>query len=77
MTDPIDFERSVARFGAKDVGYIVDLLRGVYTIMNVEANRDDTGDTDAKLFLGDFIEALEDCDSIEIVDDTEMLVDEG
>jgi uncharacterized Fe-S cluster-containing radical SAM superfamily enzyme len=72
MTDPIDFERSVARFGANDVAYVVDLLRNVYKIVGTAQ-----GDPTMHEFLGDFIEALDECDSIEIVDDIELLHDEG
>ena len=76
MTDAIDFQRSVARFSATGVGYIVDVLRGVYQILNSTEGLNDAGDSDAKLFLGDFIDALDECDSIEIVEDEEFLLDE-
>lgn len=76
--DRIEFERSVARFGATDVGYIVDILRNVYQVMNVcDDMNTPGGDSEMKLLFGDFIAALDECDSIEIVEDEENLVDEG
>lgn len=70
--------REVARFASSDIDYIADILRSVYKVLDCTEDRDGTGDTsDAKLFLSEFIEALEDCDSIEIVQDSEMLIDEG
>ncbi len=77
MTDGIDFERSVARFSGKNAAYIVDLLRTTYKVMDLcdDQSLPAGMDSEGKLLLGDFIEALEDCDSIEIVDDEEYLVD--
>lgn len=66
MNDAIDFGRNVARFSHADAGYIVDVLRGAYSIVTADGNEAE--------ILGDFIDALEDCDSIEIVDE-EYLVD--
>lgn len=76
MKDGIDFAREVARFNGSDVAYIVDLLRGVYKVMDDCDNfGENCTDSEGKLFLGDFIEALESADSIEIVDDEEFLID--
>lgn len=75
MRDGVDFAREVARFSGSDVSYIVDLLRGVYKTMDLCESYDDSGDSEGKLFLGDFIEALDNADCIEIVDDEEFLVD--
>lgn len=70
--DAIDFGRQVARFGATDVEFIVDVLRSVYTIRTAGEQQD----SQMTVFLGDFIEALEECDSIEIVEE-ENLIDEA
>lgn len=76
MRDSIDFAREVARFRGDDVAYIADLLRGVYKVMDECDNYGDSStDSEGKLFLGDFIEALDNADSIEIVDNEEFLVD--
>ncbi len=72
MTDGIDFERSIARISGSNAAYIVDVLRGAYQV--VLATEQNT-DGDMALVIFDFIEALEDCDSIEIVDDEEYLID--
>jgi len=77
MTDGIDFQRTVGRFAANDVAYIVDLLRGTYRVMDVCDEATGGRDSALKLTFGDFINALEECDVIEIVKDEEMLVDEG
>jgi len=69
MNDAIDFQREVARFGHTDVAYIVDVLRGAFQISTANGNEDQ--------LLGDFIAALDECDCIEIVEDEEMLIDEG
>lgn len=77
MRDAIEFGREVARFSPKDAGYIVDLLRGVYRVMDACDSFNTPGaDSEMKLLFGDFIEALDECDSIEIVEDEEFLVDE-
>jgi hypothetical protein len=76
MTDGIDFGREVARVRGSDVAYIVDLLRGVYKTMDICDSFDPlSGDSEGKLCLGDFIEILDNCDAIEIVDNEEFLVD--
>lgn len=69
MRDAIEFGREVARFSSKDAAYIVDVLRGAYSIV--------TADGDEAEILGDFIAALDECDCIEIVEDEEFLVDEN
>ena len=71
MTDGLAFERTVARFGISDVGYIVEVLRGAHSI--VEQSRNSLEEC---ALLQEFIDALDECDSIEIVTD-EVLVDEN
>jgi len=67
-------DRSVIRFAATDIQYIADILRGAYAILNASDDLRGGEDSSAKLFLGDFIEALETDDCIEIVDDEDMLI---
>jgi hypothetical protein len=69
MRDSIDFVKDTARFTTNEAGYIVDVLRGAYAIMEAGESLYDTGDSDAKLLLGDYIQALDDSCNIEIVDD--------
>ena len=77
MRDAVDFQREVARFSSTNAGYIVDALRGVYKVMGVCDTVNTPGeDSEFKILFGDFIEALDQCDSIEIVRDEEFLVDE-
>ena len=65
MRDGVDFARETARFSTTDVAYVVDVLRGAYTIVN---STNGAGD-EYTMLLGDFIAALDECDSIEIVED--------
>lgn len=67
-----DFQRSVARFSATDIAYIVDVLQGAYTIVSASDNPDPLADV-----IADFIDALDECDCVEIVEDEEMLRDEN
>jgi hypothetical protein len=76
MVDDIDFGRTVARFGATDAGYIVNVLRAAYQVMEM-CDEFNSLSTPGKVLVLEFIDALEDCDSIELVDDEEMLVDEN
>lgn len=69
MRDSIDFAKDVARFSDSEAGYLVDLLRGVYMIADTLDSHNHDHDSDTKLLLGDLIEALDQCDSIEIVSD--------
>lgn len=69
MRDGIDFANDVARFTETEAGYIVDVLRGAYSIAVADGG-------EAEL-LGDFIAALEGCDCINIVEDEEVLIDEA
>jgi hypothetical protein len=63
----VDFGgREVARFSETATAHILDILRGAYAIRTCDGAEDEV--------LADFIEALDECDSIEIADD-EMLVD--
>lgn len=77
MRDGVDFQHQVARFGRSDAAYIVDVLRDVYKVMDTcDRFNNDGMDSEMKLLFGDFIEALDECDAISIVDD-EFLVDEN
>lgn len=70
MRDGIDFQRDVARFSEVEAAYLVEVLRGAYKIA--------TADGGEAMLLGDFIEALEDCCTIEFgdVEEVELLRDE-
>lgn len=66
MQDSVDFGRSVARFSTFDAAYVVDVLRGAYSIVTANGGEDEV--------LADFIDALDECDSI-VITDEEYLVD--
>ena len=65
MRDNVDFARETARFTSIEASYIVDVLRGAYTIADCTS----PNDKEMVLLIGDFIAALDECDSIEIVED--------
>lgn len=68
MTDGIEFGNEAARFGYRDAAYLVDVLRGAYTIASASGEDCD--------LIADFIEALETCDCINLFDD-ELVIDEA
>jgi hypothetical protein len=63
-------DRSVIRFAASDASMIADVLRTVLEGLEILGVRDSTN----ACIVGDFIEALETDDCIEIVDDEDMLI---
>lgn len=66
MQDSIEFQRNVARFTSSECGYIVDILRGVYKVLEANDKLEDGMDSEGKLLLGDFIEALDECSVMEV-----------